>query len=365
MKERIAILPGDGIGPEIMLEAVNVLLAVGEKFGHTFVIERADFGGAAYDKSGHPFPDATKKICDRADAILKGPVGGPKYDKIPDADLRPERGGVLALRARYHTFANIRPVKLPVGLSDFSPLKPRIIPDGIDIVMIRELMGGIYFGKKEEGMMPGGEPYALDEMRYTRQQVEAIARVAFREAKERNAVLHNIHKSNVLKCSVFWNAIVEKIHTEEFPDVTLAHMLVDSAAYNLVLNPAQFSVMLLENMMGDILSDEGGAIIGSLGLMPSACIGPEKSYYEPSHGSAPALAGKNVANPYSMIGSAALMLEKSFGMHDEAKCIWDALFRVFAAGYRTGELANAFVPKEKIVSTSGFGSIVVKEILEE
>lgn len=363
MKKTIAVLPGDGIGPEIMHEAIKAIQAIGEKFGHTFVIEHADFGGTAYDKFGHPFPDATKKICDNSDAILKGPVGGPKYDKILDANLRPERGGVLALRARYNTFANIRPVKLPAELNAFSPLKPHIIPNGIDIVIVRELMGGIYFGKKEQSILPDGEPYAMDEMLYTKKQVEAIARIAFREAEKRNMAIHNIHKSNVLQCSVFWNAIVENIHREEFPKVRLEHMLVDTAAYQMILTPGKFSVMLLENMMGDILSDEAGAIIGSLGLMPSVCIGPKKSCYEPSHGSAPAIAGKNIANPYSMIGSAAMMLEKSFGMHMEAKCVWDALFRVFAAGYRTAEFMNDSISKEKIISTSGFGDLVKKEIM--
>lgn len=357
----IAVLSGDGIGPEIIKEAVKVVDAIAEKYNHKFHFEYADFGGAAYDLYGHPFPAKTKKICDRADAILKGPVGGPKYDTIEDRDLRPERGGVLALRKRYDTFANFRPVMLTKALLELSPIRPERIPNGIDIVIVRELTGGIYFGKKKDGVDGKGRRYASDTMKYTENQVERIARIAFKEAKIKQKKLHNIHKSNVLHCSIFWNDIVDKI-SREFPEVKYENMLVDNAAYQLVVNPAQFNVMLMENMMGDILSDQAAGLVGSLGLMPSACIGPKKSYYEPAHGSAPTIAGKNIANPYSMIGSAAYMLEKSFGLEKESKEIWQALFSALENGYRTSELAQ--FKGSQVLSTSRFGDHIVKLVLD-
>ena len=362
----IAVLSGDGIGPEIMAETLKVLAAVSQKFRLTFDFCPALFGGAAYDQHGHPFPPETQKVCDAADAILKGPIGGPKYDSIPDVNLRPERGALLPLRKRYDTFANYRPVRLPLALQDASPLKKERLGQGVDILMIRELVGGIYFGKKERGtkVLESKKEihFALDVMEYTEDQVERIARLAFAEAQKRKVKLHNIHKSNVLQTSVFWNEVVDRIHKQEFPSVSIEHMLVDNAAYQLVVNPSQFRVMLLENMMGDILTDQAGGVLGSLGLMPSACIGPQKAYYEPAHGSAPSIAGQNIANPYSMIGSAALMLEKSFGQPAAAEAIWNALFAVFGAGYRTKELASSVTPGAKIVSTSRFGDLVVENL---
>ncbi len=360
MKKTIAALPGDGIGPETMREAVKALEAVGRKYGHEFNVEYADFGGAAYDNYGNPFPEETKKMCDNADAILKGPVGAPKYDSIPDVNLRPERGAVLPLRARYQTYANLRPVLLPPSLKRISPLKPELIPNGVDIMMVRELVGGIYFGKKERGT-ENNERYSEDVMHYTESQIERIARVAFSVARKRKKMLHNIHKANVLLTCVFWNEVVERVG-KEFPDVKLEHMLVDNAAYKLVVHPTQFDVMLLENMFGDILTDQAGGIIGSLGLMPSACLGPKKAYYEPAHGSAPHRTGTNTANPYSMIGSVALMLEHSFGLEKEAKAVWDAMFAVLNSGYMTNDLAEKDGPRERVMSTSGFGDMVVERI---
>ena len=372
---KLAILAGDGIGPEITKESLKVLDAVQKKFDIQFEYIEAAFGGAGYDKYGHPFAPETQKVCDQADAILKGPIGGPKYDQIEDVNLRPERGALLPLRKRYQTYANYRPVRLPLSLEDASPIKKERLGEGVDILMIRELVGGIYFGKKERGSKSietesgrNGETaneiaFALDVMEYNQAQIERIARLAFNEAKKKKAKLHNIHKQNVLQTSVFWNEVVDRIHQAEFSDVELEHMLVDNAAYQLVINPSQFSVMLLENMMGDILTDQAGGILGSLGLMPSACVGPEKAYYEPAHGSAPTIAGKNIANPYSMIGSVALMLEKSFNQTQAADAVWDALFSVFGDGFRTQELANVHTPENKVISTSDFGDRVVEKLL--
>lgn len=360
VKKTIAVLPGDGIGPETTREAIKVLSTIGEKYNHEFNVEYADFGGVAYDNYGHPFPKETKKICDRADVILKGPVGAPQYDNISNVNLRPERGAILPLRARYETYANLRPIILPKMLKRISPLKSELIPEGVDIMMVRELVGGLYFGEKKQGT-ENGERYSMDTMHYTESQVERIARFAFGIARKRRKVLHNIHKSNVILTCVFWNEIVNRV-SKDFPDVKLIHMLVDNAAYKLVVNPTQFDTMLLENMFGDILSDEGGGIIGSLGLLPSACIGPKKAYFEPSHGSAPHRTGKNTANPYSMIGSVALMLEYAFELEKESKTIWNAMFSVLDEGYMTDDLAEDNAPKEKIMGTREFGDMVVKKV---
>lgn len=364
MEKKLAILEGDGIGPEIMTEALKVLRVVEKKFSHIFHLERAPFGAAAYFSEGDPFPEKTKRVCDGADAIIKGPVGLAisEMERIPQ-DKRPEIGAILPLRRRYDTFANYRPVVLAPSFVDFSPLKPQAIgPDGLDILMIRELVGGIYFGDKVEGESVG-MAYAADDCRYTREQVERVARVAFEEArKSRTKLLTNVHKSNVLATSRFWKAIVETL-IPQYPDVRYSSILVDNVAFQLVVRPAQFNgVMLLENMQGDIITDQAGGIIGSLGLMPSACLGPDKGYVEPSHGSAPDIAGQGKANPYSMIGSVALMLDKCFGLGQEAQAIWLSMFSVMSQGYRTPDLARPDTPPERLLSTSGFGDMVAGSI---
>lgn len=361
MQKIIAVLAGDGIGPEIMTEALKVLKAVEEKHGHQFTLEFAPFGAGAYFSEGSPFPDKTKAVCDRADVILKGPVGlaVERMNEIPQ-EHRPEVGAILPLRKRYDTYANFRPVRLPKALAGFSPLKPEMIGEGIDILMIRELVGGIYFGKKTEGVATGMQ-YAEDECIYTDAQVRRVAIVAFDEARKRQCKMINIHKANVLATSRFWNAVVEDV-AKTYPDVPYQSVLVDNAAYQLVIKPGMFNgVCLLENMMGDILTDQAGGVIGSLGLMPSACIGPLKSYVEPAHGSAPDIAGQNIANPYSMIGSVALMFDKCLNLPEEAKEIWDALFAVFERGYTTSELSHGYAA-DKVLSTSAFGDMVVKII---
>ncbi|MCB1694129.1 MAG: 3-isopropylmalate dehydrogenase, partial [Pseudomonadales bacterium] len=240
------------------------------------------------------------------------------------------------------------------------PLKPEIIKDGIDILLIRELVGGLYFGKKERGVNAEGKRYVHEMLEYTEDQISRVLITAFDAARSRKKKLHNIHKSNVLISSVLWNEVLEEVRTD-YPDVEVVHMLVDAAATALCLNPGQFDVMVMENMFGDILSDQGGGILGSLGLMPSACLGPDKAYYEPSHGSAPDIAGRNIANPYSMIGSVAMMLEMSFDMKAEAEAVWAAMKSVFEAGFTTADLASK-VGKTTVVSTTEFGDKVIAEL---
>ena len=360
---KIALLEGDGIGPEIMAEAIKILRLVEIRNSITFELLPGAFGANAYFSHGHSFPDETKSLCDEADAILKGPIGLNHKDskKIP-VDMQPERGALLPLRRRYDTFANFRPVYLPKGIAHFSPLKPEIIGDGIDLIIIRELVGGLYFGNKEVGTNDQGKRYVHETLEYDEDQIARIAKVAFDTAQKRKKVLHNIHKSNVLKSSVLWNEIVGEVGID-YPDVKVEHILVDAAATYLCLNPRQFDVMVMENMFGDILSDQGGGILGSLGLMPSACVGPEKAYYEPSHGSAPDIAGEGIANPYSMIGSVAMMLEMSFNMAQEARNIWQAMQSVFAQGYTTADLST---PGSgiKMIKTNEFGDLVAKELVK-
>lgn len=358
-KYTIAILPGDGIGPEIMAEGIKVLRAVEAQCDVSFDLIEAPFGASAWFTHGKSFPPETQELVDRADAVVKGPIGldHEKSKQIP-IDEQPERGALLPLRKRLNTFANYRPVSLPKSLAHFSPLKAEVIGDGIDMIMVRELVGGLYFGAKEVGTDEAGKRYVREVLEYDEDQIRNILLKAFELAMGRKKVLHNIHKSNVLKSSVLWNEVLDEV-AQDFPEVEVRHTLVDAAATALCLDPSQFDVMVMENMFGDILSDQGGGILGSLGLMPSACLGPNgKAYYEPSHGSAPDIAGQNIANPYSMIGSMAMMLEYSFGMVAEARMVWAAMQSVFAAGYSTADLSKPGADVE-MISTSAFGDKVV------
>ena len=358
---KIAVLPGDAIGPEIMAQAVRVFDVLQRHRDVAFELTEAPFGAHAYFSEGKAFPDSTRLVCDRADAILKGPVGlsHEASQEIP-VDEQPERGAILPLRARYNTFANFRPIFLSKDMAHFSPLKPSVIRDGIDILLIRELVGGLYFGRKERGINAEGQRYVNEVLEYTEDQIRQVLIVAFEQARRRKKCLHNIHKSNVLMSSVFWNEVLDEVH-QDFPDVEVVHLLVDAAATALCLNPGQFDVMVMENMFGDILSDQGGGILGSLGLMPSACVGPDKAYYEPSHGSAPDIAGQNIANPYSMIGSVAMMLEMSFDMVQEAGFVWSAMKGVFEAGFSTADLSGT-KDDIKLVSTTEFGDKVMAKL---
>lgn len=356
---KIALLAGDGIGPEIMAEAVKVLKLVEERNDVKFEMEDCLFGGVAYFETGDSFPEETKAAIDAADAVLKGTIGlsFEESQKIP-VDKQPERGALLPMRKRLNTYANFRPVYLPKELAHFSPLKPEIIGEGIDIMIIRELVGGLYFGEKELGKRADGKRYVKEVLEYDEDQIRQIVKVGFETAMKRKKVLHNIHKSNVLKSSVLWNEVLDEV-ARDYPEVEVKQVLVDAAATALCLNPGQFDVMVMENMFGDILSDQGGGILGSLGLMPSACMGPEKAYYEPSHGSAPDIAGQGIANPYSMIGSVALMLDMSFGMAEEAANLWSAMKSVFGAGFTTPDLKRGGA---ELISTAAFGDKVCEAL---
>ena len=359
MHASIAVLEGDGIGPEIVAEALKVLDAVAHRFGHRFDYRRTPFGAGAWFAHGAAFPAESKAVCDAADAILKGPAGVALADMraIP-VDQRPELA-ILELRRRYNTFANFRPVVLPRSLARLSPLRPEIVGGGIDILMIRELVGGIYFGEKVEGEHTRGR-YASDDCHYSRVQIEQVSEVAFAEAAARDCRLTVVHKSNILATSRLWEEVVEEL-APRFPAVDYSSILVDNAAFQLSVNPAQFNgVMLLDNMQGDILSDQAGGIVGSLGLMCSASAGPEKSYYEAVHGSAPDIAGRGVANPFSLIGSAALLLDKSFGLGAEAKAVWNALWDALETGRVTVDLAAEGGPA---LSTAEFGDVVAAGVL--
>ena len=358
---KIAVLSGDGIGPEITKEAIKVLKLIETRNDVTFELNNALFGACAYFETGDAFPQETKEICDNADAILKGPIGlSHEESKNIPIEKQPERGALLPMRRRYNTYANFRPVSLPKALAHFSPLKAEIIGEGIDLVIVRELVGGLYFGNKETGVNDQGLRYVKETLEYDEAQIRQILVQAFDLSQSRKKVLHNIHKSNVLKSSVLWNEILEEV-AKDYPEIKVINILVDAAATMLCLNPTQFDVMVMENMFGDILSDQAGGILGSLGLMPSACIGDKKAYYEPSHGSAPDIAGKNIANPYSMIGSVAMMLENSFDMADEAKNVWAAMQGVFADGFSTADLSKEG-SGVKMIGTEEFGNKVIEKL---
>ena len=337
MNFNIALLKGDGIGPEIVNSAVRVLEAVGKKFSHTFTFTDYDIGGVAIDKHGVPLPEETVKGCLASDSVLLGAVGGPKWDTLP-GNLRPEKA-LLGIRAAMELFTNLRPAKLYPALKDECPLRADIVERGFDIMIVRELTGGIYFG--ERGMREGkyGEE-AYDTECYSRMEIERIVRVAYDAAMKRGKRLISIDKANVLDTSRLWRKIVEEI-SEEYPEVSYSHMLVDNAAMQLVRCPSQFDVVVTTNMFGDILSDEASQITGSIGMLPSASVGSTKrGLYEPIHGSAPDIAGKNVANPIATILSAAMMLLYSFDLEAESEAIVNAVDRVLEAGFRTADLAK-------------------------
>ena len=337
MEFKIALVKGDGIGPEIVDSAVRVLEKIGQKFGHTFHCTPYLAGGCAIDAVGIPLPQETVDGCLAADSVLLGAVGGPKWDKNP-GDLRPEKA-LLGLRAALGLFTNLRPAKIYPALAGDCPLRPDIVADGFDMVMVRELTGGIYFG--ERGRREGKYgPEAYDTEAYSVMEIERIARVAFETARKRRKNVISIDKANVLETSRLWRDTVHRI-AEEYPDVTCTDMLVDNAAMQLVRNPAQFDVVVTTNMFGDILSDEASQITGSIGLLPSASLGSTKrGLYEPIHGSAPDIAGQNKANPIATILSAAMMLRYSFDLGAEADAIEAAVDRVLNKGLRTADLGG-------------------------
>ena len=333
MNKNIAIIRGDGIGPEIVNQAIKVLDKVAELYGHTFTYTDVDMGGCAIDKYGEPLPEAELKKCLESDSVLLGAVGGDKWNDVP-GDKRPEKG-LLKLRAGMGVYSNNRPAKIWPQLSSASPLKKSIVDAGIDFIIVRELIGGIYFGEhKTEGNV------ATDVLKYSEAEVERIGRIGFETARKRNKKLCSVEKSNVLDSSRLWKKVMHRL-AEEYPDVELSDMLVDNCAMQIVKNPAQFDVVVTENMFGDILSDEASMITGSIGMIPSSSLGSSScGLYEPIHGSAPDIAGKDVANPIGTILSAAMMLRFSFDMPDEATSIENAVSEYLDKGYRTADIMS-------------------------
>ncbi len=359
MEKRIAVLPGDGIGQEVTNGAVAVLEAIAERFGHKFTFSFGKIGGSATDSHGTPLPDETIKLCKESDAVLLGAVGGPKWDSIP-VPLRPEQG-LLKIRKELELFANLRPTVYNKSLADSSPLRKEII-ENIDILMVRELTGGIYFGRPSERTERNGEPGALDTLYYSRREVERVVRKAFELASTRKKKVTSVDKANVLESSRMWRETAVEI-AKDYPDVELEHMYVDNAAMQIIRNPRQFDVVVTENMFGDILSDEASVITGSLGMLPSASLSENGPYlYEPIHGSAPDIAGKDMANPLAAILSAAMMLRISFGLTKEADAVETAVEQVFDQGYRTADIAHTGT---KTVTTSEIINEIKTAILKE
>lgn len=352
MKKTIAVIAGDGIGPEIVGEAVKVLKAVAAKFGHDFTFNEKLVGGAAYDAYGDCLPEDTLNACTSADAILLGAVGGPKWDSLP-GPKRPEKRALLTLRKELGLFANLRPAKVWEPLKASSPLKPSIVGEGLDLLVVRELTGGVYFGehtRAEDGLS------ALDKMPYSVAEIDRIARVAFESARKRRNHVTCVDKANVLETSRLWREVVQRIHDADYADVELDFMYVDNAAMQLVRAPSRFDVILTENMFGDILSDEASQITGSIGMLPSASLrGDGFGMYEPIHGSAPDIAGKGIANPLATILSAAMLLRHTFGLSAEAETIEKAVGEVLEAGVRTADLGGN-------VSCSEMGAAVLARI---
>ena len=335
MNKKITVLPGDGIGPEIVAEAIKVLNKVADKFGHAFDYTYVDIGGCSIDKYGVPITDEGMALCKSSDSVLLGAVGGPKWDNCPPA-LRPEKA-LLAVRKELGLFANLRPTKLFPQLADSSPLKQEIVGNGIDLLIVRELTGGVYFGQKKTEEI-NGELVATDIMPYSEHEIERIARVAFETAMKRCKKLASVDKANVLDTSRLWRKTVHRL-AEEYPEVSCSDILVDNTAMQLIKNPTRFDVLVTENMFGDILSDEASMLTGSIGMMPSASLSSGTlGMYEPIHGSAPDIAGMNIANPLGTILSAAMMLRYSFDMAEEADAIEAAVNQVLDDGYRTGDI---------------------------
>lgn len=356
MNKNITVLPGDGIGPEIVAEAVKVLDKIAEKYGHKFNYTYVDIGGCSIDKFGVPITKEGMEKCKQSDSVLLGAVGGPKWDGC-DPSIRPEKA-LLAVRKELNLFANLRPTKLFPQLKDASPLKQEVVGGGIDLLIVRELTGGVYFGKKKTEEV-NGELVATDIMPYSEHEIERIGRVAFETAMKRNKKLASVDKANVLDTSRLWRKTMHRL-SAEYPEVEYSDILVDNTAMQLIKNPTQFDVLVTENMFGDILSDEASMLTGSIGMMPSASLSSGTlGMYEPIHGSAPDIAGMNIANPLGTILSAAMMLRYSFDMAAEADAIEAAVNRVLDDGYRTGDIMQEGCKK---VACTEMGSLVAERI---
>lgn len=353
--KRIAVLPGDGIGPEVMNGALQVLKAIGLRFNHSFHFETGSIGGSAIDNEGTPLPEATISLCKNSDAVLLGAVGGPKWDRLP-SNLRPEKG-LLQIRKTLGLFANLRPVAVNPSLADATSLKKEVLED-VDFIILRELTGGLYFGEPKYIK----ENAAVDTLSYTVEEIERIVDLAFTLAMNRKRKVTSIDKANVLETSKLWRDVVGRV-AKKYPTVEVEHMLVDAAAMHLIRNPRQFDVVVTENMFGDILSDEASMLSGSLGMLPSASIAYGGfGLYEPVHGSAPDIAGKNLANPIGMILSVAMMLRHSFGLDKEATVVENAVNAVLTAGSRTADIVER---NKRPLSTNEVVEKVLSEIEDE
>ena len=363
MQATITILPGDGIGPEVAGQAERVLRTVAERRGHAFEFREALLGGCAIDATGMALPEETTRLCQESDAVLLGAVGGPKWDD-PNAKVRPEQG-LLGIRKALGLFANLRPVAVFPELVDASPLRPERL-EGVDLLVVRELTGGIYFGEKKRERLENGEERAFDGCVYTTGEIERVVRAAAEFARARRGKLTSVDKANVIETSRLWRSVTNRVMREEFPDVQLETILVDACAMHLIRRPADFDVIVTENMFGDILTDEASMLAGSMGLLPSASLGSKRpgsrsqiGLYEPIHGSAPDIAGQGVANPLGTILSAALLLRYSLGLEEEAAEVEAAVARVIADGLRTRDIAGS---GEDWVSTTEMGDAVVGQM---
>ena len=364
---KICTLPGDGIGPEIMAEGVKVLKALGKKYDAEFTCEDALIGGCAIDATGEALPQATLDAANASDAVLLAAVGGPKWDTTDPNAPRPEQG-LLGIRKALGLYTNLRPVQIFNALADASTLKPEVI-DGVDMMIVRELTGGLYFGKRERfydeegaGANGGKGQRAYDMLEYREYEVERIARQAFEAARKRKNKVTSVDKRNVLETSRMWREVVHRVHDEEYPEVELEDLLVDNTAMQLINRPADFDVVVTENMFGDILSDEAAQITGSLGMLASASLGDGVALYEPSHGSAPDIAGQGIANPLAQIMSVGMMLRYSFDMGEAADDIQRAITEVLDEGWRTGDLKDATTPADKVEGTVAMGDLVVAHL---
>jgi len=353
---KIAVLPGDGIGSEIVGEAVKVLKAVGKKYNIKLDMHEALVGGASIDKFGVPLTDGTMKLTKESDAVLLGAVGGPKWEGL-DYSIRPERA-LLALRKELGLFANLRPAKIYPVLADASTLKKEVI-DGVDIMVIRELTGGLYFGTpKGVTKLPDGTERGVNTMVYTTPEIERIAKIAFDVARKRRKKVISVDKANVLETSELWRKVVIRVH-KDYQDVELSHMYVDNCAMQLIRNPRQFDVIVTENTFGDILSDEAAMLTGSIGMLPSASLGGKVGMYEPIHGSAPDIAGQDKANPIATILSVAMMLRFSFNLTEAADAIEKAVEKILNKGFRTADINQLGM---KLVGCKGMGEVIIKEV---
>lgn len=357
MQIKVALLPGDGIGPEVIEQAVRVLEEVSVVFGHRLTTTRKDIGGAALLSSKEPLPQETLQACLSANAVLLGAVGGPSFDSFP-SHLRPEVG-LLRLRRELGVFANLRPAVCLPSMEDCSPLRSEVVK-GTELLIVRELLGGIYYGEPRLTQGTAGNRAATDTMHYTEREIERIARIAFDLARARRRHLVSVDKANVLDCSRLWRDVVTRM-SQEYVDVKTSHMYVDSAAMALVSRPSEFDVILTENMFGDILSDQAASVVGSLGMLGSASLGGPVGLYEPVHGSAPDIAGRGIANPVGAILSAAMMLRHSFNLERESACIENAVAIVLACGDRTPDVAK---PGHRVLGTHEMGSKILEKILE-